>query len=69
MLHHKGDGKYLYGEWQRDRCDALEDRSKFDDDELTYLEVSFPDGGGRTKDSTFKIRSRRGNEVDIRDSA
>lgn len=49
--------KILFGAYEEERQHALEDRSTFTSSELKELEVSFPDGGGRTNPDTYEIES------------
>ena len=55
MLHGYGDQKILKKSYLSDRQKALEDRDKYDDETLEDLDISFPDGGGRTNPDTFTI--------------
>ena len=58
----------LFGSYESERQDALEDRSRHTEDELNILGISFPQGGGRTDNRTFEIESLFNKEtVDIRD--
>lgn len=59
--------KILFDEFEEDRRNALEDRTTLTSTELETLEVSFPQGGGRTNDDTYEIKSLfDNNTVDIR---
>jgi len=68
MLHNRTkDGKELSKSYLRERQKALENRFDFTADELKYLGIQFPLGGGRTASDTYKIESVfRKKIVDIR---
>ncbi|RKY26042.1 MAG: hypothetical protein DRP62_00080 [Planctomycetota bacterium] len=72
MLTGKGSEAWMKKSYEEKRRKALKDRRKFDEEELEYLEISFPKGGGRTKPSTYKIKqfpfptSGRRKVIDIR---
>lgn len=51
----QNEGKLLYGKYARDRQRALEDRTRFDSDELTWLDIGTYDGTGRTNDITYEV--------------
>ena len=61
------NSKILFNEFEYDRQKALEDRYPYLD-RLETLEVSFPQGGGRTNYRTYEIDSLFDKKkVDIRD--
>ena len=68
----KGSEAWIRKNYEEKRRKALKDRTKFSEDELEYLEVSFPKGGGRTNPRTYKIKqfpfptSGRKKTIDIR---
>ena len=49
--------KMLFGEFEEERQEALEDRTTYTSKELEALGVSFPQGGGRTDRDTYIIES------------
>lgn len=55
MLHGYGDQKFLKKSYAEDRQKALDDRTRFTDDELTELEIGATDGTGRTRRDITEI--------------
>lgn len=55
MLDGRGDQQFLTQKHEKNRRKALLDRTKFSDDELEELEVSFPQGGGMTRDDVYTV--------------
>jgi len=55
VLFGRGDNYWMTGDYENDRKTALRDRRLFTDDELEELDVSFPQGGGKTNPNFFII--------------
>jgi len=68
----KGSEAWITKSYEEKRRKALKDKTKFTDDELDFLEVSFPCGGGRTNPKTYRIKqfpfptSGKKDSIDIR---
>jgi hypothetical protein len=76
MLHGRGDQKFLTKEYEKYRQRALEDRTRFTDEELDYLEITPGQGGGATNYRKFQVwqwpfptnpKIRQKQKVDLRD--
>ena len=75
MLHGRGDQKFLTKSYEEDRQKALEDRTRYTDDELTELDITADQGRGKTDYKKYqmlqwipldpKIRKRK--RIDLRD--
>ena len=57
MLNGKGDQYWMTKDFEDKRRKALEDRTKYDDDRLSDVDVSsqISLGGGRTDNSSYEI--------------
>jgi len=53
----QNSGKYLSRTWHRNRGRALVDRTRFDDDELAYLEIGESEGRGVWNDDTYMVET------------
>jgi len=56
MINGLGQQKWMRESIEELRREALRDRTVFTDDELEELEVSFPDGGGKTNPWTYLVQ-------------
>lgn len=56
MLHGKGENqRFLKQSYLDDRRKALEDRNRYDDDELTELDITEHEGRGRTNYRKYQM--------------
>lgn len=65
MQHGYGAKKFLRKSYLRDRNKALEDRSRYTQEELDkrHLDVNQPgEGGGRTDSDTYEIKQYPGSQ-------
>jgi hypothetical protein len=76
-LHGKGNQKFLTKDYEEDRQRALEDRTRFSEDELTNLEITTDQGRGKTDHRRYEIWQwpfpidrtiRKRKKIDIRDN-
>lgn len=68
MLTIKNSGKYLYQKYQSYRERGLRNLSALDPQDQEWADIEFPDGTGKTDDSTFQVRSRVTRQLfDIRE--
>lgn len=74
-LDGRGDQQILTKKYLKNRQKALKDRTKFDDDELTELEITPLQGQGMTNEDSFIVEQnpypmdptiRKKKKVDIR---
>lgn len=59
VSHGRGSQKFLTQDYTDDRCKAMEDRNKYDDDTLEELELDTnkAKGGGETDPDNYKFRT------------
>ena len=73
VLHGRGSQNWMTNDFETDRRKALHDRTKFTDAELEDLEIEEGQGGGRTNEDTYIIKTfpfpidTSRSYVDIRD--
>ena len=67
MLHTIGFGKILSKLYQELRLRGIENRDHLTDEQWTFCGLEFPHGAGKDKEKTYLIKSRIGNEIDIRE--
>ena len=56
MLHGKGPQYWMTKKYERLRRNALEDRTRYTDSELTELEIDEFDGRGKTDVDTYTVK-------------
>ncbi|MBE3094894.1 MAG: hypothetical protein IMZ52_07660 [Actinobacteria bacterium] len=74
MLHGRGNQKFLTKEYEEDRQEALENRTKFTDAELTDLEITTDQGRGKTDYRKYQVwqwtgyspKIRKKRKIDVR---
>ena len=55
MLNGKGNQYWMTKQYEEDRVKALEDRTKFDSDDLSILDIEDMQGRGDTNDDSFEF--------------
>lgn len=75
MLTGRGNQKFLKKSYEEDRQKALEERTKFTDDELTDLEITTDQGRGKTNYRKYQmlqwipldVTIRKRKKIDLRE--
>jgi hypothetical protein len=55
VLHGKGNQAFLTKEYEKDRQRALEDRTRYSEEDLDYLEITPGQGCGATNYRKFQV--------------
>lgn len=76
VLNGKGSQKFLTNDYEDDRQKALENRDRYDEDELTELEITSSQGRGKTDYRNYQLKQwlypienkiRKKKKIDLRD--